>query len=144
MEFRLRFGPHRRGDYRAYIYLHLSVPCEKATPGVRLSGSATGDVWLIIKDTPSPGVKYDVATGELSYTFKAKGTELVMGVYANSLSGGQYEAYFAKPCLYESDGDGNQYGDQFFDCDPEFDDSWEKWYYGGDYRHIEQVTKKRF
>lgn len=128
---------------RTYTFTCL-FRAKKATPGVRLSGSATGDVWLIIKDTPSPGVKYDVATGELSYTFKAKGTELVMGVYANSLSGGQYEAYFAKPCLYESDGDGNQYGDQFFDCDPEFDDSWEKWYYGGDYRHIEQVTKSVF
>mgnify|MGYP007101802622 FL=1 len=128
---------------RTYTFTCL-FRAKKATPGVRLTGTAAGDVWLIVNDTTAAGVKYNVVTGELRYTFKAQGTELTMGVYANSLSGGQFEAYFAKPNLYESDGEGNQYGDQFFDCDPDFDTSWEKWFYGGNYRNIVEVDKSVF
>lgn len=112
-----------------------------------LDGTALdGRKILVRADTVQPEVSYVEEGDKLSYTFTAKGDRLQM----SALMGGEgnthlRDIYFANPTLYESDENGNPVaGGDVVDCDPDFDEAWIKWSYGGDYRKVVEVDKDFF
>ncbi len=112
-----------------------------------LDGTALdGRKILVRADTVQPEVSYVEEGDKLSYTFTAKGDRLQM----SALMGGEgnthlRDIYFANPTLYESDENGNPVaGGDAVDCDPDFDEAWIKWSYGGDYRKVVEVDKDFF
>lgn len=104
-----------------------------------LTGSAVGgtEKKLAIKDAPQPGASYDPTTGEISYVFTAEDEDLTILVQEGSGVNIEKDMYFAKPEVYQIDDEGNKIPGTDLDCDPEFDDSWEHWGYGGNYRNVE-------
>lgn len=97
-----------------------------------------GERKLIICDVPQTGVEYDPITREISYTFTAEATDLRLYFQqGGGTNGEEKDIYFARPQLYEVDANGDKIEGTDIDCDPEFDDSWEKWPYGGNYRNVE-------
>lgn len=101
---------------------------------------------LVEADKILSGVKYDWDADAVSYTFTAVGEYLMMQAGMGGIENTELrDVYFANPTLYESDQDGNPIaGGEVIDCDPEFKTAWEKWSYGGNYRHVVQVEKDFF
>lgn len=132
---------------KTYTFKVLWKFVEGVNPYFSVQGDAVGGVTkkLVIRDIPQYGVDYNPMTGEISYTFTAEGTNLVL--YFNQ-GGGQNselkDIYFAKPELYEVDENGEKIEGTDLDCDPEFDDSWPHCGYGGGYRTVEVLNADFF
>ena len=113
---------------------------------IQLYGDAMGGSTkkLIIGDEPQENVDYDLMTGKVTYTFVSRGTELKINAGMSGTQG-QKSYYFAQPTLYMSDANGGPISaEAYVDCDPDFENSWPKISYGGNYRKVEVKPRNFF